>query len=282
MSMRIIYTNYALDASLLYYGTGGGNGSDAAGYQLSNIVNGRIHPEARIIINGSYLRFIIEFDFGAGYTNIEGCIIANPNFNLSNITLILKYNTVEDPWTGFTNYIIEGVGSEDKWQEDDNHIWGIASDSTISTMQSANPRYWFLVGQSLLTDATIFIPEVWFFKKSATLLPQEIILPSANDNLGGSYQEIKTSGGNIFTKVDYKGRNFSRLRWEYLTSTELQKFRDLHAACYPNGTFWIFYDTNDPVFCYYRNKQLSIESMGVGYYAVDIIAEEVPVPQWLV
>ncbi len=274
MGMKIVPVNLALGASISIYSP---YGTEDVDYPLSNLVNGRIHPEARITprISDGFLN--IRFDFGVGFDQITNFIILNPDFDLDDGTFDFRYNAIQDSFsTNAVVYIAEGGMEVSSLR---GHIHGQATDSAIATMESANPRWWYLNIASFGANVRRF-PEVWFFNNADSTLDNQIVLPSANEQRGGSFNEIKTSGGNLHSKKNYESREFPTLRWEYLTEAEIQPFYDLHATCWPNGTFILYYENDDPIFCYYRSKFLDKRNAGMGLFHVEITVEEVPEPIW--
>lgn len=258
--MRIIHENLAIDSVISLDA-----GTESSDYPLANLVNGAIHPEARITSDGSGV-IRIAFDLGSA-VNVNGVVAILGDDILADASGYSLRRHSSDAYASGTDLL-----STSETDTSGNYLYGFDSAESY--------QYWWLTITGLTASTEFIIPEVWLVNNSE--LSRNIVLASANVNHGGKLNEAVTDGGVIHTKVSYTNREFPGMEWQYLNSSELATFTALHDACFGNKTFWLFYDDDDPAFCYYQNKALSVKSEGIGYFSIPLKATEVPMPNFMV
>ena len=263
--MRLFYKNKALDAAASLH-----TGSDNALYPLAGIVNGLLHPEARVTTSASNL-CVIRFDFGNA-VQIQGVLIAGTNIHDMPTELGLHYNSTDDPLlTGTATALL----SINDFISSGHYLNGIAA-------APASARYWYFYIKTANPNTEYRIGELWLVADSGTL-PVDIMESGAVDDIGGEFSEFSTRGGIVHTAEHWRGRNFERLAWRDLSAAEAQTFRDLHERRFPNGSLWFDYSVNgnmDFVFARYRNKSLPVKYRDPGYFDVTLTIHEHPEPDY--
>lgn len=271
--IRIINYNKLQEASLSLFA-----GTVDPDFPLTNMHTGNLHPESRITSNSSG-NLIIRFEL---FDDFKGLMIAKHNFN-SDYVCDLVANNVDTPWSGSGSYIVV-CSNTNAIKENGNYV--CFNDGRVT---QPGRQYWFIRIQDLTANTEFRVPEIWTFTALSDIEVQ--VQPDFNafqQRYGGASLQQALVNKRILSKRVSTQIKFN-INWSLLNSVaegediaETLFFDDLHAACRPEGTFWLMPERIDSpgYFCYYANNSKAKRHRGNSYVSLNLQADEVREPDY--
>ena len=265
MSMRISYNNLVTASNL----TAIAGAADVAPFNLSNLCNGKLQPEARFVPASGATEITLRVDLSSA-KRIEVARLCAYDLT-EGATIQLIANDTDDSVTG-----VEG-----QWSFDLNERYGVVRPGLSEA--SGGYRYWFIKISGLAANPAepYRLGELQLCDAAGDIeLAVACIESSAQKVMLHKEKVAETEGGQFWSYTNGDIVQFPGLAWQYLNPTQTKIFEDLHKACRGKKNFWLCFDdgtgeVDETYFVTYMNEALSIRPSGPGYNDVEINCQEV-------
>lgn len=260
MSMRISYNNLVTESNLSIVV---GGAAAVAPFNLGNLCNGKLQPEARFTGATSIM---LRVDFGSP-KRIEVARFRSHDFP-GTATIDLRANDIDDNVNGLNGY----------WIFDKNEKGGVVRPGLAEAHDGY--RFWFFRVDGLVDTTTYRLGELQFTDADGDIvLPVSCIESSAEKVMLHKEKVAETEGGQFWSYSNGDIIQYPGLRWQYLNPAQTKTFEDLHLACRGRKSFWLCLDDTNELeetsFMTYLNESLKVRPSGPGSNDLEISCQEV-------